>query len=116
VFYRYENRPLTALWISASVIPIAFVSSVILFNTAVYWFNFIPVAAGVIIHQLSDFAEGGAKAQQELEKLKSEQRQMEVDVVTIEKIGVTENPKAGAIAETPLVEDSKVKRAAGGAS
>jgi CHASE2 domain-containing sensor protein len=116
VFYRYENRPLTALWISAVAIPAAFVFSLLLFNTAAYWFNFIPVAAGVIIHQLSDMAEGRGRLQRELDKLRSEPERVEVDTASIEEIAVSENAEAGGNDEMSAAEDLKVKRAAGGAN
>jgi CHASE2 domain-containing sensor protein len=119
VFYRFENRPMKALLISSSVIPAAFVFSLIAFNSLNRWFNFIPVAAGVVIHQLSDLAEGRAKAQRELDKLRNERQQVEVDVASIEEFAVVEDAEpaeAGTLDETTPVEDQKAKRAAGGAA
>jgi CHASE2 domain-containing sensor protein len=119
VFYRFENRPMKALLISSSVIPAAFVFSLIAFNSLNRWFNFIPVAAGVVIHQLSDLAEGSAKAQRELDKLRNERQQVEVDVASLEEFAVVEDAEpaeAGTLDETTPVEDQKAKRAAGGAA
>jgi len=117
LFYRYENRPLKALAITTLLgLPATAFLSALAFSTAAYWFNFVPVAVGVVLHQFSDMAEGRVRVQRELEKLRGEREQVEVDVATIEEIAVGETPEAGITDETPSVEDLKVKRAASGAS
>jgi hypothetical protein len=113
IFYLFEGRPWKALRRSLVVIPMAFVFSLFLFHTPAYWFNFIPVAAGVFLHQLWELAHDGAEAQEKLRALRREQEQVEVDVATVEELAVTEIAEAGPV--DPIVENTKVKRAASGA-
>lgn len=118
VFYRLEDHPLRALLISMGfVILVAPLASRFSFNTTVYWFNFVPIAVGVVLHQFSDMAEGRVKVQRELEKLKElrrEQERVEVDVATVEELAVSEIEGAGSVDRT--VENKKVRRAASGAA
>jgi CHASE2 domain-containing sensor protein len=115
MFYLYEQRPWKAVGMSFLVVPAAFVSSLVLFNSLAYWFNFIPVAAGVFIHQLYELAEGGSEAREKLRELQHEQEPVGVDVATVEEVTVAENAQAGATEETLSVENAKAKRAASGA-
>jgi CHASE2 domain-containing sensor protein len=112
MFYLCQTRPWKALGMSTLVIPVSFVSSLALFNTVAYWFNFIPVAAGVVVHQLLELAETGAKAQEKLEELGRERARVEVVVASVEEVAAVE---AGPVDKASGAEDSKVKRAAGGA-
>jgi hypothetical protein len=115
MFYLYEQRPWKAVGMSFLVVPAAFVSSLVLFNSLAYWFNLIPVAAGVFIHQLYELAEGGSEAREKLRELQHEQEPVEVDVATVEEVTVAENAQADATEETLSVENAKAKRAASGA-
>ncbi len=112
VFYRYGTRPWKALKISTLAILAALISSLIAFNTVAYWFNFIPIAAGVVVDQILHLAEGGAEAKRELDKLKRERQQVEVDAASVE--GLTDRA-AGPVDCASNVEDLKVKRAASAA-
>lgn len=71
IFYSFESRPWTALFMSfAIVIPGSLLFSWGLFNrTTAYWFNFIPVAAGMVVHQLYELAKGGAEANKKLAEM-----------------------------------------------
>ena len=113
IFYCFETRPWKALGSSAVVIPIAFVASMVLFRTPAYWFDFIPVAAGVFLHQLWELAQGGAEAQEKLRELRRERERVELEVATVEESAVAEIAEAGPA--DPVAENAKVKRAASGA-
>jgi CHASE2 domain-containing sensor protein len=116
LFYRCENHPVLALFISGFVIPVALIASWILFNSFAYWFNFIPVAVGVVIHQFSDMTEGRVRVQHGLEKLKQlrrEQERVEIAVVTVEELAVSEIGEAGPV--DSIAENTKAKGAASGA-
>jgi CHASE2 domain-containing sensor protein len=113
IFYRFEARPWKALGWTAVVVPIAFVASMVLFRTPAYWFNFIPVAAGVFLHQLWELAQTGTEAQEKLRELRREQERVEVEVATVEQLAVAEIAEAGPA--DPIAENAKAKRAAGGA-
>jgi CHASE2 domain-containing sensor protein len=115
MFYLYEQRPWKAVGMSLLVVPVALASSLVLFNSLAYWFNFIPVAAGVFIHQLYELAEGGTEAREKLRELQREQEPLEVHVATAEEVTVAENAEAGGTKETLSVENAKAKRAASGA-
>jgi CHASE2 domain-containing sensor protein len=123
VFYFYGKRPRVALGVTGLVIPVALVSSFILFNTFAFWFNFIPVAIGVIIDQLTHLAEGQSEAEKELKILRDARKQVEVDLTSVEEVTVAESllaeagagDQALATSEAPAVDDAKVKRAASGA-
>jgi hypothetical protein len=62
---------------------------------------------------LWELAHDGAEAQEKLRALRREQEQVEVDVATVEELAVTEIAEAGPV--DPIVENTKVKRAASGA-
>jgi CHASE2 domain-containing sensor protein len=120
VFYSYGSRPWVALGLTGLVVPAGFVSSLILFNTFAYWFNFIPIAIGVVIDQLTHLAEGQSEAEKELKELRDARKQVEVDVTTMEEITVAGGLEAGASSEAlasdlPAADDAKVKRVASGA-
>ncbi|MGA2431141.1 MAG: CHASE2 domain-containing protein [Candidatus Acidiferrum sp.] len=115
VFYLYGARPWKALAIGGLVVPLALVSSLIAFNSFAYWFNFVPVAVGVAIDQLTHIAESREEAQRELEKLKRERKRVEVDVATVEEFTVTQSAEAEPVQETPIAENAKAKGVASGA-
>jgi len=115
MFYLYEQRPWKAVGMSFLVVPAALVSSLVLFNSLAYWFNFIPVAAGVFVHQLYELAEGGSEAREKLRELRSGQKPVEVDLATVEQFTVAESAHAGPVEETLSVDNAKAKGAASGA-
>jgi CHASE2 domain-containing sensor protein len=93
IFYAFESRPWLALLSSGGFVVFgSLVASWLLFNrTTAYWFNFIPVAAGVVIHQLYELAEGSAEARRELAEIKHHQHhrtKSEIDVPLIQEVVV----------------------------
>jgi hypothetical protein len=91
IFYAFESRPWLALLSSGGFVVLgSLLASWVLFNrTTAYWFNFIPVAAGVVIHQLYELAEGSAEARRELAEIKHHQHhrmKSELDVPLIQEV------------------------------
>ena len=72
VFFRLEGRPRLALRTSLAIIPIAVLCSLVAFRTFAYWFNFIPLALGVILHELTELAEASSELQGKLESIPRE--------------------------------------------
>jgi CHASE2 domain-containing sensor protein len=67
LFFICGERPRKALMWSLLIFPAAMAASLLVFKTAAYWFNFVPLACGVIFHQLFELAEGTYELQEKLE-------------------------------------------------
>ncbi len=67
IFFRCDCRPRAALLWSLIIIPCAMLASFLVFKSAAYWFNFIPLVVGVILHQLVELSEASTKLQEKLE-------------------------------------------------
>jgi CHASE2 domain-containing sensor protein len=126
VFYFYGTRPWVALGISSSVVPLALISSLILFDSFAYWFSFIPIAVGLTIHQLTHLAEEQSEAQKEVQELQRGRNEVEIEVARVQEMVVAENGEVvidevevieatSAMDKESPVDDPKVKGAAGGA-
>ncbi|HEY4978286.1 MAG TPA: CHASE2 domain-containing protein [Candidatus Acidoferrum sp.] len=75
IFFRCEGRPRRALLWSLVIIPGAMLGSFLVFKSAAYWFNFIPLVVGVILHQLVELTEASVKLQKKLETSAAQPRQ-----------------------------------------
>lgn len=116
LFFHFEN-PRTALLSSLGIVLGAMIGSAVLLQTSAYWFNIVPLAVGVVFHQLYDLAKASAKLHKKLLALRGEEREAELRVTTSEHVTLAERGVRPPD-ETPKVKvekDTKVKGAAGGA-
>jgi CHASE2 domain-containing sensor protein len=71
-FYYLPSLRL-AFWTTLiGTILIAFFGSLLTFRSGTYWINFVPMVAGILLHQLLDHAERYRHMQRELEKASRE--------------------------------------------
>jgi CHASE2 domain-containing sensor protein len=118
MFYLYEERPKTAVWLSVLALPTSAAFSVLLFHTFSYWFNFIPAAGGMVIHQLYELAVGAAEAHEKIREMNAERAGKSQTIVTRveEQIVTTEHVEVLRLQQAPSLGDRKTKGAAGGGS
>ncbi len=67
IYFYYERRPRFALLCSLVGVPIlSIIFSWGIFSTTAYWFNFIPIIVGMVMHQMLELSESTAKLQETL--------------------------------------------------
>ncbi len=67
IYFYYERRPRFALLCSLLGVPIvSIIFSWAIFSTTAYWFNFIPIIIGMVMHQMLELSESTAKLQEAL--------------------------------------------------
>jgi CHASE2 domain-containing sensor protein len=88
LYFYYRRRPRVAFLASLFGIPLlaAFLSW-LLFQSVAYWFNFMPIIIGIVMHQMLALSESCGELQKEVERLESR-----VLVPRLEKV---EAPLAG---------------------
>lgn len=70
VYFYYRRRPRFAFVASLAGVPaIAILFSFILFRTAAYWFDFMPIIIGMVMHQMLELSESCGELQKEVRKL-----------------------------------------------
>ena len=70
VYFYYRRRPRFALLLSLIGIPfVAVTFSLLLFRTAAYWFNFMPIIIGMVMHQMLELSESCGELQEEVHDL-----------------------------------------------
>jgi CHASE2 domain-containing sensor protein len=71
LYFYYRQRPRVAFYTSFFGVPaIATAFSVVLFRTAAYWFNFIPIIIGMVMHQMLELSKSCGELQDEIDDLK----------------------------------------------
>jgi CHASE2 domain-containing sensor protein len=72
LYYYYRRRPRVALLTSLFGIPLlAAFFSWLLFQSVAYWFNFMPIIIGMVLHQMLELSESCTELQKEVERLES---------------------------------------------
>jgi CHASE2 domain len=72
LYFYYRRRPRVAFLASLFGIPlVAGIFSLVLFQTAAYWFNFMPIIIGMVLHQMLELSESCGELQKEVERLES---------------------------------------------
>jgi CHASE2 domain-containing sensor protein len=72
IYFYYERKPRFALVVSLVGVPLlAIFSSAAIFRTTAYWFNFVPVIIGMVMHQMLELSESTAKLQKTLFEVES---------------------------------------------
>jgi CHASE2 domain-containing sensor protein len=70
VYFYYRRRPRFALLLSLVGVPfVATAFSLLLFRTAAYWFNFMPIIIGMVLHQMLELSESCGELQEEVREL-----------------------------------------------
>ena len=70
IYFYYRRRPRFALAFSLIGIPfVATAFSLLLFRTAAYWFNFMPIIIGMVLHQMLELSESCGELQEEVHEL-----------------------------------------------
>ncbi|MGB2629353.1 MAG: CHASE2 domain-containing protein [Candidatus Acidiferrum sp.] len=111
IFYRLEGRPRLALRTSLAIIPVAMLCSLVAFKTFAYWFNFIPLALGVILHELVELSEASSELQHKLESIPGKsvpeagREDASVTTAVIEHISSEEDRAASTRQEAPQRAD-----------
>jgi CHASE2 domain-containing sensor protein len=72
LYFYYRRRPRVAFLTSLFGIPLlAALFSWLLFQSAAYWFNFMPIIIGMVLHQMLELSESCGELQKEVERLES---------------------------------------------
>jgi CHASE2 domain-containing sensor protein len=72
LYFYYRRRPRVAFLTSLFGIPLlAFAFSWLLFQSVAYWFNFMPIVIGMVLHQMLELSETCGELQKEVERLES---------------------------------------------
>jgi CHASE2 domain-containing sensor protein len=72
LYFYYRRRPRVAFLTSLLGIPIvAAFFSWLVFQSAAYWFNFMPIIIGMVLHQMLELSETCGELQKEVERLES---------------------------------------------
>lgn len=72
LYFYYRRRPRVAFLASLFGIPfVAGFFSWLLFQSAAYWFNFMPIIIGMVLHQMLELSETCGELQKEVERLES---------------------------------------------
>ena len=67
LYFYYRRRPRVAFLASLIGIPLlAAFFSLLLFQSAAYWFNFMPIIIGVVLHQMLELSESCGELQKEV--------------------------------------------------
>jgi hypothetical protein len=70
IYFYYRLRPRVALLISLAGVPlVGIIISSILFHSAAYWFNFMPIIIGMVLHQMLELSESCGELQEKIHKL-----------------------------------------------
>jgi CHASE2 domain-containing sensor protein len=70
LYFYYRRRPRFALLLSLVGVPlVATAFSLLLFRTAAYWFNFMPIIIGMVMHQMLELSESCGELQEEVQDL-----------------------------------------------
>jgi CHASE2 domain-containing sensor protein len=111
VYFYYRRRPGFALLLSLVAVPVvATAFSLLLFRTAAYWFNFMPIIIGMVLHQMLELSESCGELQEEVRELERQLQARPESVSLVEPRGV-EPPRAGASAslnEATPAEEKKL--------
>ncbi len=77
VYFYYQHRPRVAFYASLLGIFLAtLLFSFILFRTAAYWFNFMPIVIGMIMHQMLELSKSCSELQHEVHVLEHKLQSM----------------------------------------
>jgi CHASE2 domain-containing sensor protein len=72
LYFYYRRRPRVAFFASLIGIPLlAALFSWLLFQSVDYWFNFMPIIIGMVLHQMLELSESCGELQKEVERLES---------------------------------------------
>jgi CHASE2 domain-containing sensor protein len=72
LYFYYRRRPRVAFLTSLLGIPLlAFAFSWLLFQSVAYWFNFMPLIIGMVLHQMLELSESCGELQKEVQRLES---------------------------------------------
>jgi CHASE2 domain-containing sensor protein len=72
LYFYYRRRPRVAFLTSLFSIPLlAALFSWLLFQSAAYWFNFMPIIIGMVLHQMLELSESCGELQKEVERLEN---------------------------------------------
>jgi CHASE2 domain-containing sensor protein len=70
LYFYYQQRPLFAFYASLLGVPVlTTLFSFVLFKTAAYWFNFVPIVIGMVMHQMLELSKTCRELQHEVHKL-----------------------------------------------
>ena len=111
VYFYYRRRPRFALVLSLVGVPlVATAFSLLLFHTAAYWFNFMPIIIGMVLHQMLELSESCGELQEEVQELERQLHARSESVSLVEPPR-TEPPshadEAIPMEEKKLLEDKK---------
>jgi CHASE2 domain-containing sensor protein len=71
LYFYYQRRPLFAFYASLFGVPVlALLFSLVLFKSAAYWFSFMPIVIGMVMHELLELSKACGELQHEVHKLK----------------------------------------------
>jgi CHASE2 domain-containing sensor protein len=88
VYFYYRRRPRFAMMLSLVGVPmVAIAFSLLLFRTAAYWFNFMPIIIGMVLHQMLELSESCGELQEEVQEL---ERQLHA---RSESVSIVEPPR-----------------------
>lgn len=111
VYFYYRRRPRFAFKLCLFGVPaIAVLLSLILFRTTAYWFNFIPIVIGMVMHQMLELSESCGDLEREVEELKHKLLESSESLKLVES---TETPGAAgtplAINQNEIPQQEKIK-------
>ncbi len=89
VYFYYRRRPRFALALSLIAIPfVATAFSLLLFRTAAYWFNFMPIIIGMVLHQMLELSESCGELQEEVHNLERQLHACRAKISPTEHSGI----------------------------
>ena len=110
VYFYYRRRPRFALMLSLVGVPlVATAFSLLLFRTAAYWFNFMPIIIGMVLHQMLELSESSGELQEEVRELERQLHERSKSVSPVEPSTVGQpGVQSSPIPEVIRTEENKV--------